>query len=243
MRKMFVSSRLGLSARSWKRFSSTTVSFHLPESRKSREAPKIKDLNYPLLYKGSQAFNIRLMTGLGFFNAGYWSFSLATLPTWTTSFTIGSDLFTLAQMHPLWIGLGFLGTGCIFYFTKAFSDRAIYSVYENTVTNRLGFQMHTIFGYPGRLIEVYPINVKFGKENLRTSLMPLIVKDLDIIILLDKDGIYYDNGRLVTILQSSTNIILGISSAITDKHNPLIKNAKEERVKLMKEKYRQQRIK
>ena len=51
-----------------------------------------------------------------------------------------------------------------------------------------GFVMHTIFGYPGRKIEIRPSYCIWGKENIKTTLMPIIIKDFDMSLLIDKDG-------------------------------------------------------
>ena len=51
---------------------------------------------------------------------------------------------------PAWGALGAFGTGFIFYMTYEYARHAAYYVYETEDGQRLGFQMHTVLGYPGR---------------------------------------------------------------------------------------------
>jgi hypothetical protein len=84
----------------------------------------------------------------------------------------------------------------MFYVTKQYSHHAVSSCYETVDGERLGFQMHNIFGQPGRKIEVRvgnasmldPSNSK--KTTLGSSYIPLRVKGVDRNVLIDESGEY-----------------------------------------------------
>ncbi len=183
------------------------LSFVIPPKNLKAEKPTLND-GEPVLFQANQAFPIRLMLGSGLINFGYWSYNLYTISAVTMGLNITEhwNNLTLLATSPLWTYLGLTGTGLIFFFTKMFANRVICLTYENPETKRLGFQTYTLFGTPGRKIEVKPVNVTFGKESLKTSLLPIKIIGLDYRLLLDRDGYYYDNGRLRDILHTSAEI-------------------------------------
>lgn len=55
---------------------------------------------------------------------------------------------------PTWGYLGAVATGFIVYFGREYAHHCVYRGYESADGKRLGFQMYTVLGYPGRKIEV-----------------------------------------------------------------------------------------
>ena len=133
--------------------------------------------------------------------------------------------------------------------------------YETMDGKRIGFQNYNIFGNPGirqhntssivllksifllwyfvttkgSKFEARPHNVTFGHEVYRTSLMPVKVYGLDYFILLDRDGFFYDNGRLYDMIKESTENKVNLSA---NKTGPgVVIDSKEDRIKHMKSLY------
>ena len=91
------------------------------------------------------------------------------------------------------------------YFTKQFSDHAARRIYETSDGKRIGFQMHNIFGGIGRKIECSPDSIRLLKghslsNTLGSSNVPLRVKGVGKNVIIDRQGQYYYNNRLHTLL-------------------------------------------
>ena len=104
----------------------------------------------------------------------------------------------------MWGYVGAAGTVAIFYATREYSNHAAYYVYETADGKRIGMQMHTMLGFPGRKIEASIGNVRLANTLLATggsSYVPLRVEGVDKNVLIDRDGTYYANGRLHELLK------------------------------------------
>ena len=145
-----------------------------------------------IVYTANQELTCRVMLSASMFNLFYWSYYLATCAYYKDVIIQGVNL----GGDPRWGFAGAFGTGLMFYVTKQYSHHAVSSCYETADGERLGFQMHNIFGQPGRKIEVRvgnasmldPTNSK--KTTLGSSYIPLRVKGVDRNVLIDESGEY-----------------------------------------------------
>ena len=124
---------------------------------------------------------------------------------------------------PMWGSFGAFATGFFLYFARTFAHHSIFQCYETADHKRIGFQMHTMFGKPGRKFEVSIGNARFIARNnamtrtteeeeamkgrgaifskiLSTSLVPVVVNGFQGNALFDAEGKFYDKDRLVTLL-------------------------------------------
>jgi hypothetical protein len=122
----------------------------------------------------------------------------------------------------MWGTFGTFATAFMLYFTKTYANNTVFQCYETADHQRVGFQMHTILGKPGRKFEVGLGSAKFlqsvnnitrsdadraaemskgGLYNkvMRTSFVPSTVKGFDGNVLLDSEGKFYDKERLVAL--------------------------------------------
>lgn len=109
---------------------------------------------------------------------------------------------------------GYVGTAASFglaYFTKYFANHVVYSAYLTKDQKRIGFQVHNMFGSPGKIMEVDVGNAKFntlldGKEQqnklLSSSYYPIKVKGLDSLLLVEKEGFSDKSSTVVKTLSS-----------------------------------------
>lgn len=179
-----------------------------------------------LLYKESQQLTIRMMLGVSVVNAVFWSNQLVQYALYRDVVIQGINL----GGDPTWAYFGSIATGAIVYFSRTYAHHSIYQCYESQDSMRIGFQVHTILGYPGRKFEVKigtarfisksnPImssvygdddsnitNSKKGVLNhlLKTSMIPIVVDGFQGNLLLDEHGFYTDKKRLAELLSVDT---------------------------------------
>ena len=153
-----------------------------------------------LLYEGPQTFQIRMMFGVGCVNVLYWTYYMSTCYLYKDvvhhGIAFGGD--------PSWGYIGIAGTVIIFYCTREYSQHAAYYAYETADGKRLGFQLHTMLGFPGRKIEASIGNVRLANtmsSSMGSSFVPLRVEGVGKNVLIDRDCTYYANGRLMELLK------------------------------------------
>jgi hypothetical protein len=118
---------------------------------------------------------------------------------------------------------GLIGCGAVLFFARMFAHSTAYRVYESADQQRIGFQVHTILGFPGRKLEVPLGNARYvtpsniltrGDEELakakqksgfmskvmNTSMVPVRVIGFKGNMLIDSDGDFYDKNRLNELL-------------------------------------------
>lgn len=85
--------------------------------------------------------------------------------------------------------------------------RACCQVWESADTSRLGFKLHTVLGGEGRRVEVprHSVRLLSSRAVQSTSLIPIYVAGLDRNIVLDRAGTFFENERLMRILEQSSN--------------------------------------
>ena len=85
--------------------------------------------------------------------------------------------------------------------------RACCEVWESADAKRLGFQLHSVFGGGGRKLEVPVWSVKLlnSRTSKGTSLLPVYVAALDKNIVLDRSGTFYEEGKLLKMLEQGAN--------------------------------------
>jgi len=185
--------------------STTSSSFKINESCRKEEIPLTSSGDL-LLYKSSESFTIRLMLGCGLINLVYWPSSMY----YSTQVLVKTNTFvdSLQAFNPLITGVGVAATGLVLFATTLYAHRSVRIAYENRTTKRLGFQMHNLFGYPGKVIEIKPSNVSIIPTKRVTSKVAIKVNGLSHPIVLARDGEYYDKGRLADILNTPTETLL-----------------------------------
>ena len=190
-------------------------------TKKSPEIDPIKEENSKrtpmsaagekLLYEGPQTFQIRMMFGVGCVNVLYWTYYMSTCYLYKDvvhhGIAFGGD--------PSWGYIGMAGTVIIFYCTREYSQHAAYYAYETADGKRLGFQLHTMLGFPGRKIEASIGNVRLANtmsSGMGSSFIPLRVEGVGKNVLIDRDCTYYANGRLMELLKVGNSSRGGVRS-------------------------------
>jgi hypothetical protein len=106
---------------------------------------------------------------------------------------------------------GLFGTGLIFGATYNYAHHYVARAYESGDGKRIGFQFHTMTGKLGRKIEVSRENAEAldvdsmrNRNALVRSMMgaavPVNVKGLNFNVLLDTEGEFDEDGRLMDLL-------------------------------------------
>ena len=195
-----------------------------------------------LLYEGSQEFHIRMMFGVGCVNVLYWSWWVANCYMYKDvvhqGINFGGD--------PRWGFVGAAGTLLIFYATREYSSHAAYYVYETADGRRLGFQLHTILGLPGRKIEASIGNVRLANtiaSSTGSSFVPLRVEGVGKNVLIDRDGTYYANGRLMELLQAGAAPRTGsaVAGGSSSRASAAVLDSKENRVTWKKQEHQKRK--
>lgn len=106
-----------------------------------------------------------------------------------------------------WPILGAVGTFIMGACTRMYSRNCIRSAYLTEDGKRLGFQVHTIFGVAGPKFEASLNNCTLASDKQQKiamrQLIPVQLEGLGRNLLLDGDGIYYDNGKLIKLLEAN----------------------------------------
>jgi len=169
------------------------------------------------LYFGSQAFTVRTMLGVGAVNVMYWGTQLVSYAIYKDVVIQGIDL----SVHPVWAAFGISMTMMVLYFSRKYANSAILQAYESADGKRIGVQMHTILGFPGKKIE-FPIGSAklfepkehyFDPNHVPTksekgivgklfssNQIPIQVNGFPTNLVVDKQGTYYENFRLLDLL-------------------------------------------
>ena len=129
---------------------------------------------------------------------------------------------------------GTFSTAFFLFFTKQYANHSAYICYESKDHKRIGFQMHTMFGKPGRKFEAPLGNARFVDNTnsitkadeqdhaarkakkeasvfnkvIANSTVPVIVDGFKGNVLIDSDGTFYDKARLCELLSKPANAIL-----------------------------------
>lgn len=111
-----------------------------------------------LLYLESQHFTVRIMTAITGVNLTYWGSQVAMHNLFKDTVVQGVDL---SGGDPFFSYLGLLATGLFVFFTRSYAHHAVYQCYESADQHRIGFQVHTILGFPGRKFEVAKGSARF----------------------------------------------------------------------------------
>mmetsp|Transcript_10212 Transcript_10212/g.16762 ORF Transcript_10212/g.16762 Transcript_10212/m.16762 type:complete len:265 (-) Transcript_10212:341-1135(-) len=181
-----------------------------------------------LLYRETQQFTVRMMLGVSGVNFLYWGSQIANCIFYRGIVIEGIDL----GGDPTWAMVGSFATGLFVFFSRSYAHHSVFQCYESQDGERLGFQMHTILGRPGRKIEVGLGKARFispptalleGKEIaeekanqsvvsslLKTSMIPVSIDGFEGNALFDEGGKYYDKHRLVELLSKPINEIRGV---------------------------------
>jgi hypothetical protein len=130
---------------------------------------------------------------------------------------------------PFWGTFGSFATGAIVFFARSFAHSSVYQAYETADHKRIGFQMHTIFGKPGRKVEVEVGNVRFLQKNNQivrsnepgaampesgfvskvtaSSYVPIKVEGIVGNVIVDITADYYDKTRFIQLINDPQSVI------------------------------------
>jgi len=195
-----------------------------PSIVKEVETSPVDALNNKVLYKGNEGFSCRLLLSVSSFNAFYWTYYLTNCYFYDGVVIQGVEL----GGNPTWGYFGAFCTGLMFYASQQFSHHAVYRAYESSDGLRIGFQMHNLFGQPGRKLEVAIGNARLldgtGKSNLGLggSYLLLRVVGVNRNVILDHKGQFFYNSRLYDLLERGVT-----SSSHHSKDESLVQSKQE----------------
>ena len=164
------------------------------------------------LYKCDQALTIRAMGAMGGFNVLFWGQYLASALLFEQkSITVQGVEITMAG-DPMWGYVGVLGTGMILYSTYMFATHAVNRAYLTNDKQRIGFQIHNVWGNPGRIMEV-----KLGLATMITmpglisknsSYIPVKIEGKSKNVILDEAGTFEHDRELLKLLEESKESLI-----------------------------------
>jgi hypothetical protein len=194
------------------------------------------DADGRVLYEGSQQLTCRVMLSAATFNLAYWSYYLVTCAYYEGVVIEGIKL----GGDPRWGFAGAFATGLMFYASQQYAHHAALKCYETADGERLGFQMHTIFGQPGRKIECRIGNAYLGERrgNFGSSYIPVRVKGVNRNVLVDDTCNFFvekkeEGPRLFQLLKMGAEAEAEASLA-----SPILEKDKERRIQWTKGKGR-----
>ena len=181
--------------------------------------PRLDALGNKVLYVANQELTCRIMLSAASFNLFYWTYYLSTCWYYQDVVVQGVAL----AGDPRWGFFGAFGTGIMFYVTQQYSSHTAFRCYESADGARLGFQMHTMLGKPGRKIECSVGNAYLmeGSSSRRSkvfgsSYMPLRVKGVDKNILIDRTGSYFVDAHAVSQVAPEADLVDPTSNPTPD---------------------------
>lgn len=146
---------------------------------------------------------------------------------------------------PTWGYYGLAATAAFLYCSRRFAHQTVYQAYLSADKRRLGFQMHNVFGEPGRKIEVSLGKARFtdpkmtaervlSEEGMKSyignsSLVPVQVEGISGNVLLDKDGLKQHNQKLMHLLLDPNGARLDSKEARVDKVKAYYRDMKQKR--------------
>lgn len=158
-----------------------------------------------MLYRGRHERSILMMLGVSFFNFIYWSYQLTNFYIYQGVVVQGVDLGGDIK----WPILGMCGTAVMFFSTRLYSRNCVRQAYLTPDGKRLGFQLHTIFAVAGPKVEAAVPNCHLVGRQQQTLVMkqviPIKLEGMTRNLLLDGDGIFYDSGVLVKMLEDNAD--------------------------------------
>jgi hypothetical protein len=188
------------------------------ETEKSYSPIRITEIGDKIIFKGEMTNMIRLMLFGGSINGMYWLYHLYNCYMYDGMVIHGIDL----GGKPIYGYAGLVVTGFLAVVTRTYAHNAIRYSYVSADGQRLGFQMHTMLGFPGHKIEAKPANVEFEENaKVRGGVVRLKIKGLDKFVLLDYDGDYFDDGVFKKILakQKIPDYLAGSPELVYDHMN------------------------
>lgn len=150
-----------------------------------------------IVFECNSAGQLRMMLGACGINTSYWVYHLYNCIMYENTVIQGISL----GGNPNYGILGLAVSALIVYTTRMFAHYNIRYGYISADGQRIGFQMHTVLGFPGRKIEAMPNNVNFEPDaKVRSGSVRLEVKGLDRYAILNTVGYYFDDAVLKKIL-------------------------------------------
>ena len=159
------------------------------------------------LYHCDQSLTIRAMGAMGGFNVLFWGQYLASIFLFDQkNITVQGVEISLAG-DPMWGYAGVVGTGMILYSTYMFATHAVNRAYLTSDKKRIGFQIHDMWGNPGRILEVKLGLAKKvtipGIISKNSSYIPVKIEGRDKNVILDESGRFEYDGELLRLLDES----------------------------------------
>jgi hypothetical protein len=120
--------------------------------REVSETEEEQTTKLKVMYEETSSRNIRAMIVATGINLTYWGFnsSLTIYNNFMAGVPFGSGIFGGAELDTFLLVASTALVGA----TKLYADHSVMKVYENFEANRVGFQVHTLLGFPGKYLEV-----------------------------------------------------------------------------------------
>lgn len=129
------------------------ASFGTPTRRReTTESEEELTSNIKVMYEETSSRNIRAMMLATGVNLTYWGFnsSLTIYKNFEAGVSLGFGTFDGAELDTFL----FFASSALIAATKLYADHSVMKVYENFEANRVGFQVHSLLGFPGKYLEV-----------------------------------------------------------------------------------------
>ena len=164
------------------------------------------------LYKCDQALTIRAMGIMGGFNVLFWGQYMASIFIFDRKSVIIQDIEVPLAGDPLWGFAGVFGTGMILYSTYMFATHAVNRAYLTSDKQRIGFQIHNMWGNPGKILEVKLGLAKMvsmpGIISKTSSYIPVKIEGKSKNVILDESGSFEDDKELLKLLDESQEALI-----------------------------------
>ena len=169
--------------------------------RKEGESIETQDessKNIKIVFEESSSRNIRAMIFATGVNLTYWGFN-STLTLYNnimSGIPFGYGILEGAQLDTFLLVASTFLVGA----TKLYADHSVSKVYENLDDGRVGFQVHTILGFPGKNIEV-PIGNTTIEDGGKSGMVGVRVIGLKRPLILPNSDQFRDSEELHELLQ------------------------------------------
>lgn len=171
------------------------------DTRKRREATETEEeqtSNIKVLYEEPSSRNIRAMLFATGINLTYWGFnsSLTIYNNIQAGVPFGSGIFEGAHLDTFLL----VASTALVAATKLYADHSVMKVYENFEANRVGFQVHSLLGFPGKFLEV-PIGNTTIEDGGKSGMVGVRVVGMHRPLILPNSDKFRDCEELHEILQ------------------------------------------
>ena len=98
-------------------------------------------------------------------------------------------------------------SGTLLYLTSLYGKYSVYKCFETSDGKRLGLQVHTVFGYPGRIYE-FPVGNAVIVPSKTVGTVSLKVEGFKNNFVFTNEAEFYKNSRLLELLSKERGDVL-----------------------------------